>query len=145
MLSQLVVGGIWGYVDAVISLVVGIFSSDLKTAAAGLVYFFHLVGIVHNRSAAGKIGSGKGIDYVGVGVADEIDGGLAHLRKVKGTYGACHSDGDTRVGVYKHRRKCHRKEGRLFHRGIVVVNKITVSLEMSAKISAENFASPASV
>ena len=59
-----------------------------------------------------------------VGVAHQGDGRIAHLRQVKGTDGARHTDGDARVGIDEDGRERHRQERGLFHGGVVVVDKV---------------------
>ena len=112
-----------GDIDAVVRFIVGVFATDTYRTATGIIHLAQFICFVYHISAAAEIRPFQRFRNVKIGVFDEFNGGFAYLFQIKRADVACHTHGDTRIGIHQYAREPHREKRGLLHRIIVVRHK----------------------
>ena len=111
-------------VDTVVGAVIRIARAHADTAAPCVVDPAKRLLVIDDIAAARKIGRVQRLKQVMLRIFEHRDRRFADLREIKRADRTGHADGDSDVGVDKHRWECHWKQRRFLHRIVVVIDHI---------------------
>ena len=110
--------------DKVIALIGEILRADSDRTAARLIDATHGRFVIENNSSAGEIRCGHDLENIRSRILHIRDRSLTNFLNVKGADIRSHTGGNTLIAVYEDRWIGRRKQDRLLHRAVIVIDEI---------------------